>query len=92
MTTPPVTCEGLLAQISAYLDGDLNAATCESIEQHAQTCPACAQVIADFRATTGICRKAADAPLPDAVRAKAQARVRELLRTGARGTSGASTT
>lgn len=82
--TPPVTCEDLLAQISAYLDGDLNAATCERIEQHAQTCPECARVIADFRATTGICRKAAEAPLPDAVRAKAQERVRELLVRGPR--------
>lgn len=82
--TAPVSCEGLLAQISAYLDGDLNAATCEQIEHHARTCPRCERVIADFRATTGICRKAADAPLPDAVRAKAQARVRELLVRGPR--------
>lgn len=79
MTTPPVTCEELLAQISAYLDGDLNAATCERIEHHARTCAQCEQVIADFRATTGICRTAADTPLPDAVRAKAQERVRALL-------------
>jgi len=79
MTPPVVTCESLLTQMSAYLDGDLNAATCEHIEHHAQTCPACAKVIADFRATTGLCRTAADAPLPDAVRAKAQARVRALL-------------
>jgi len=79
MTTSPVSCESLLTQMSAYLDGDLNAATCEQIELHAQTCPACAKVIADFRATTGLCRSAADAPLPDAVRAKAQARVRALL-------------
>jgi anti-sigma factor RsiW len=75
-----VSCEALLSQISAYLDGDLSAATCESIEQHAQTCPNCDKVIADFRATTGICRRAADAPLPDAVREKARARIRELLR------------
>ncbi len=79
MTTPPVTCEGLLAQISAYLDGELSAATCEQIEHHAQSCAQCERVIADFRATTGICRTAADTPLPDAVRAKAQERVRELL-------------
>jgi anti-sigma factor RsiW len=79
MTTPPVTCDALLTQMSAYLDGDLNATTCAHIEQHAQTCPACAKVIADFRATTGLCRTAADAPLPDSVRELAQARVRALL-------------
>jgi anti-sigma factor RsiW len=77
--TPTVTCESLLDQISAYLDGDLGAATCEAIERHASSCDRCAVVIEDFRKTTGLCRTAADAPLPDTVRALAQARVRALL-------------
>lgn len=77
--TPRVTCESLLQQISAYLDGDLGAATCEAIERHASSCDRCSVVIEDFRKTTGLCRTAADAPLPDAVRALAQARVRALL-------------
>jgi anti-sigma factor RsiW len=76
---PIVTCESLLAQISAYLDGDLGAATCEAIERHASSCDRCAVVIEDFRKATGLCRTAADAPLPDAVRSLAQARVRALL-------------
>lgn len=74
-----VTCESLLEQISAYLDGDLGAATCEAIERHAASCGRCAVVIEDFRKATGLCRTAADAPLPDPVRALAQARVRALL-------------
>jgi len=74
-----VTCESLLEQISAYLDGDLGAATCEAIEHHASSCDRCAVVIEDFRKATGLCRTAADAPLPDTVRALAQARVRALL-------------
>lgn len=78
--TMTVTCESLLAQISAYLDGDLGAATCEAIERHASSCDRCAVVIEDFRKATGLCRTAAETPLPDAVRALAQARVRALLR------------
>ena len=77
-----VTCESLLEQISAYLDGDLGAATCEAIERHASSCDRCAVVIEDFRKTTGLCRTAADAPLPDTVRALAQARVKALLGRG----------
>jgi len=78
--TPPVTCASLLDQISAYLDGDLGAATCEAIERHASSCDRCAVVIEDFRKATGLCRTAADAPLPDTVRELAQARVKALLR------------
>lgn len=74
-----VSCESLLKQISAYLDGDLGAATCEAIERHASSCDRCSGVIEEFRKATGLCRKAADTPLPDAVRALAQARVRALL-------------
>jgi anti-sigma factor RsiW len=72
-------CASLLERISAYLDGDLNAADCAMVERHAATCATCAQVIADFRATTGLCRKAAEAPLPEAVRDKARARIAALL-------------
>lgn len=75
-----MTCDTLLTQISAYLDGDLGAATCESIERHAASCPNCAAIIAEFRTATGLCRTAAEAPLPDAVRQRAQERVKALLR------------
>lgn len=78
--TPAPTCESLLTQISAYLDGDLGAATCEAITRHASTCRRCSALIEEFRNATGLCRKAADAPLPDAVRELAQARVRALLK------------
>lgn len=80
MTPPPlVTCGTLLARMSAYLDGDLGAATCRAIEAHAATCPQCAGVIAEFRQATGLCRQAADAPLPEAVRKLAKDRVKALL-------------
>ncbi len=80
MTRVPVaTCDTLLEQISAYLDGDLPEATCAAIEHHADTCPKCARVIDDFRQTTGLCRKAATTPLPAQVRQLAKARVKELL-------------
>lgn len=81
-----VTCDTLLAQISSYLDGELPESACAAIEQHAASCDRCGKVINDFRATTGLCRTAATAPLPDDVRARAQARVRELMGPELRGT------
>jgi anti-sigma factor RsiW len=72
-------CRMLLEQLSAYLDGDLSAAECATIKRHSQGCRRCADVIADFRKTTGVCRRAAAQPLPAAVKRRAQARIRALL-------------
>lgn len=79
-----VTCDTLLAQISSYLDGELPESTCAAIEQHAASCPECGQVINDFRTTTGLCRTAATAPLPDDVRRLARERVLVLLQKKAK--------
>lgn len=76
---PTVTCDTLLSSISAYLDGELGAATCAAIEAHAADCAQCAVVIADFREATGLCRKVADAPLPDDVQTLARTRIKALL-------------
>jgi anti-sigma factor (TIGR02949 family) len=74
-----VTCDTLLSQMSSYLDGDLPELTCAAIEQHAASCPKCGRVIAEFRTATGLCRSAANAPLPEDVRARARERVRALI-------------
>ena len=74
-----VTCDTLLEQISSYLDDELPEATCAAIEQHAASCPVCGRILTDFRTTTGLCRTAANVPLPDDVRIRARDRVRELL-------------
>ena len=79
-----VTCDSLLSQISSYLDGDLPELTCAAIEQHAASCAKCGGVIAEFRTATGLCRSAANAPLPEDVRARAKSRVRELLKTSSK--------
>ena len=72
-------CRRVLASVSAFLDGDLEATTCESIERHCQDCPRCAKVIAGLRETVGLCRHAASVPIPEAVRQRAQASVKRLL-------------
>ena len=72
-------CRRLLVSISAYLDGELDATACDEIEAHCQRCADCAAVISGLRATVGLCRQAGSTPLPEAVRRRAQARVRRLL-------------
>lgn len=72
-------CERMLSAISAYLDGDLDATQCDEIERHCSGCPECAAVIGSLRQTVGLCRDAAQAPLPDAVRTRALESIRRLL-------------
>jgi anti-sigma factor RsiW len=72
-------CQEILAGISTYLDGDLEATACAAIEQHCQTCTRCAALVTGLRETVGLCRQAATAPLPESVRQRAKESVRRLL-------------
>jgi anti-sigma factor RsiW len=72
-------CRRVLASVSAYLDGDLDATACDSIEAHCGSCPGCADVIAGLRKTMGLCRQAGTTPVPEAVRQRARASVQRLL-------------
>jgi anti-sigma factor RsiW len=73
-------CAAVLGGISAYLDGELDDAGCDAIESHCRTCESCGAIVEGLRDTIGLCRHAADAPVPDAVRQKARASIDALLR------------
>lgn len=72
-------CGAILGGISAYLDGDADAAACQAIQQHCRDCAACATVVEGLRETIGLCREAGSTPLPEAVRRRAQASIERLL-------------
>lgn len=80
MTTPhPPACQQTLHDVSAYLDGELDAAACDAIEQHGRACPGCRAALDGLRQAVGLCRQAAGAPMPEAVRERARSAVRQLL-------------
>jgi anti-sigma factor RsiW len=72
-------CRTILSNISAYLDGELDATACEDIERHCETCSTCRELVDGLRETVGLCRNAGQMPLPDAVRQRARDSVRRLL-------------
>ena len=72
-------CAAILAGISAYLDAEADAATCEAIQRHCRHCAKCATLVEGLRETIGLCREAGSAPLPDAVRRRAKAGIERLL-------------
>jgi anti-sigma factor RsiW len=79
MNASPNTCKEVLANISGYLDGDLDTTACDAIERHCRECADCATLVDGLRQTVGLCREAGQTPLPDAVRQRALESVRELL-------------
>jgi anti-sigma factor RsiW len=80
-------CTALLASISAYLDGELEAVECAAIERHCYGCPRCAALVEGLRHTIGLCRDVGTAPLPEPVRQRARESVRRLLDTAERAPS-----
>lgn len=73
------SCRKILTELSAYLDGELDATACDAVERHCQTCARCASIVEGLRRTHGICRRAAALPLPPDVRARARTAVQRLL-------------
>ena len=72
-------CTAMLTEISAYLDGDLDATECQAIERHCRDCARCAELVDGLRATIGLCREAGSTPLPESVRQRASASIERLL-------------
>jgi RNA polymerase sigma-70 factor, ECF subfamily len=52
----PAECRDLFAQLSEYLDGRVEPATCEEMERHIEGCPACVAFLRDLRAAIDRCR------------------------------------
>ena len=73
-------CDMLIERLSAFLDGDLSATECARISRHAKTCPRCTRVTSELSRTVGLCRRAANTPLPPALRRRARAGIARLLK------------
>jgi len=55
-------CRHVRAQMSDYLDGDLDAATASTVERHARWCPNCRRMLDNLSRTIGGLRALRDAP------------------------------
>ena len=52
----PAECTDLFAQLSEYLDGRVEPATCAEMDRHIAACPACVAFIRDLRGAIDRCR------------------------------------
>ena len=49
MSAPPNRCKEVLANISGYLDGELDTTACDAIERHCLECASCAALVNGLR-------------------------------------------
>lgn len=62
------TCPDIARLLSQYLEGEIDASTCERMEQHVQRCPACGGICQSLRKVLGACRAYGTAPVPREVK------------------------
>ena len=52
----PAECRDLFANLSEYLDGRIEAVTCDQMRAHIESCPSCVAFLRDLRAAIDRCR------------------------------------
>ena len=75
-------CRALVERLSRFIDDDLTAADRRAVLAHLRRCPCCDDFVDSLRRTVRLCQDSRRTRLPAAVRARARARVRELLTAG----------
>jgi RNA polymerase sigma-70 factor (ECF subfamily) len=61
-------CKKYFGKISQYLDGELDAQSCEKIRQHLLACPECRHCVDSLRKTIDICRNMPKEEIPEEIR------------------------
>ncbi len=61
------SCKELIAQLSGFLDGELDTSVCEAIEQHLAACPDCRVVVDTIQKTILLYRDAPQEIVPHQV-------------------------
>ncbi len=79
MKHSPLRCRELLEQLSLYIDGELEARQRQSLVAHLRRCPCCGEFAESLRRTVLLCQEAGRRRLPADVRARARARIAELM-------------
>ncbi|KUK45956.1 MAG: hypothetical protein XD73_1171 [Anaerolinea thermophila] len=60
-----ITCQNIIENLNAYIDGELDKALYAEIEAHIQSCPDCRIVVNTLKKTIELCKNAdSEASLP----------------------------
>jgi anti-sigma factor RsiW len=53
-----LTCQNIIENLNAYIDGELDDVLCNEIEAHIQSCPDCRIVVNTLKKTIELCKNA----------------------------------
>ncbi len=76
---PRVRCRQMLERLSMYIDDELGARQARALAAHLRQCPCCEEFAESLRRTVTLCREAGKRRLPVDVRARARARIAQLM-------------
>ncbi len=77
---PSGRCQQLLERLQLYVDGELTPREHRALVAHLRRCPCCEEFAQSLERTVAACRQAGLRRLPSDVRARARARIAELMR------------
>ena len=61
------TCKEVVDLLLQYLDGEMTPELRAKLEEHFHGCSPCEEFLSQYRTTVGLCRKALEKRMPDAV-------------------------
>ncbi len=73
-------CRARLAEFFAYMDGELSAGRCATLERHLAGCECCDEMLTEMRRLIAACRRKGREGVPSSVHARARAAARRLAR------------
>ncbi len=77
-----ITCKDLVDLLSGYVDGELDPATARQLEEHLRDCVDCTAFLNTFRKTRAMTPEAAEAAMPQELRARLLCFLRDHLHQG----------
>lgn len=63
-------CDDLISNLSDYIDGELDAETCDELERHLAGCNNCRLMVDTMKMTVKLCRDGVCEDLPPALQSK----------------------
>lgn len=74
-----LSCQQVEQALSAFVDGELDEAPCQQVEEHMAACPRCRGALAELRSTLQLCRGWSVGERPGPVSAGERARLQAAL-------------
>lgn len=72
-------CRELFAQLSDYIDRELDDVTCQAIEAHMAQCPPCQACLATLQRTVALCEQMDRNQVPQTLKQRLQEMMKQTL-------------